>query len=207
MPIKVERRKRAEGRRVLIVDDEADIRELLDLTLVRMGLDVDCAGSVAEAREMLGTHRYQLCLTDMRLPDGSGLNLVRHISETMISLPVAVITAHGSTENAVAALKAGAFDYIAKPISLEQLRNLVKFALDLPEKMPILDVAAETTLLGSSPAITHVRMLIGRVARSQAPVHITGESGSGKELAAQLIHALSARRGHAFGDSGKPDGK
>jgi two-component system response regulator PilR (NtrC family) len=198
MPIKVERRKRAEGRRVLIVDDEADIRELLDLTLVRMGLDVDCAGSVAEAREMLGTQRYQLCLTDMRLPDGSGLNLVRHISETMISLPVAVITAYGSTENAVAALKAGAFDYIAKPIPLEQLRNLVNFALDLPEKIPILDAAAETGLLGSSPAITQVRTLIGRVARSQAPVHITGESGSGKELAAQLIHALSARRGHAF---------
>lgn len=198
MPIKVERRKRVEGRRVLIVDDEADIRELLDLTLVRMGLDVDCAGSVAEAREMLGAQRYQLCLTDMRLPDGSGLNLVRHISETVISLPVAVITAHGSTENAVAALKAGAFDYIAKPISLEQLRNLVKFALDLPEKIPALDTVAETGLLGSSPAITQVRMLIDRVARSQAPVHITGESGSGKELAAQLIHALGARRGRTF---------
>ncbi len=167
MPIKVERRKRVKGRRVLIVDDEADIRELLDMTLVRMGLDVDCAGSVAEAREMLGTQCYQLCLTDMRLPDGSGLNLVRHISETAISLPVAVITAHGNTENAVAALKAGAFDYIAKPIALEQLRNLVKFALDLPEKMPALDVAAETGLLGSSPAITQVRTLIGRVARSR----------------------------------------
>lgn len=196
--MKTERRRHGEARRILVVDDEADIRELLDLTLGRMGLEVDCAGSLAEARKMLSTQRYQLCLTDMRLPDGTGLALVRHINETIANLPVAVITAHGSTENAVAVLKEGAFDYIAKPVSLEQLRNLVKLALDLPGTGGTREVGAEIRFLGNSSAITQVRMLIDRVARSQAPVHITGESGSGKELAAQLVHTLGARRERAF---------
>ena len=122
--------------RVLIVDDEADIRELLLLTLQRMGLEAECAATVAEALEALKRGPYQLCLTDMRLPDGDGLQVLRHISENYPSTPVAVITAYGSAENAVAALKAGAFDYLAKPIALKQLRDLVKAALELPQAPP-----------------------------------------------------------------------
>ena len=198
MSLKVETRSRDNLRRVLVVDDEADIRELLDLTLARMGLDADCAGSLAEARRLLASHSYQLCLTDMRLPDGDGLELVRHISETVSDLPVAVITAHGSAENAVCALKAGAFDYIAKPVSLDQLRGLVKSALELPGFDAPQDPSTVTSLLGRSPAIEQVRALIERVARSQAPVHITGESGSGKELAARMVHSLGARRSAPF---------
>ncbi|MDP1735034.1 MAG: sigma-54 dependent transcriptional regulator [Sulfuritalea sp.] len=200
MSLKNERRTRGRGeaKRVLVVDDEADIRELLDLTLARMGLQADCVGSLAEARRMLTGQRYQLCLTDMRLPDGEGLELVRHIADTVPDLPVAVITAHGSAENAVSALKAGAFDYIAKPVSLDQLRGMVKSALELPGPDSGGDLCGEGGLLGESTAIEQVRGLIDRVARSQAPVHISGESGSGKELAARLIHTLGARRDHAF---------
>jgi two-component system response regulator PilR (NtrC family) len=203
MSLKNERhiRGRGDAKRVLVVDDEADIRELLDLTLARMGLLADCVGSIAEARRMLAGQRYQLCLTDMRLPDGEGLELVRLIADTVADLPVAVITAHGSAENAVSALKAGAFDYIAKPVSLEQLRGMVKSALALPNPDPKGDLGSlgeMSGLLGESPAIEQVRSLIDRVARSQAPVHITGESGSGKELAARLIHTLGARRDRAF---------
>jgi two-component system response regulator PilR (NtrC family) len=134
----------------------------------------------------------------MRLPDGLGLELVRHIAETVPDLPVAVITAHGSAENAVSALKAGAFDYIAKPVSLDQLRGIVKSALDLPGTDSAGERNVESGLLGESPAIAQVRGLIERVARSQAPVHIAGESGSGKELAARLVHHLGARRERAF---------
>jgi two-component system response regulator PilR (NtrC family) len=198
MSVKIPRRRRGETNRILIVDDEADIRELLDLTLVRMGLDVDCAGTLAEARTMLANQYYQLCLTDMRLPDGTGLDLVRHVNEAMSDLPVAVITAYGSTENAVAALKEGAFDYVTKPVSLDQLRNLIKLALELSGADAARRVGAEARLLGDSPAMQQVRALIERVARSQAPVYITGESGSGKELAAQLIHQLGARRDRPF---------
>jgi two-component system response regulator PilR (NtrC family) len=200
MSLKNERRPRSRGeaKRVLVVDDEADIRELLDLTLARMGLLADCVGSLAEARRMLASQRYQLCLTDMRLSDGEGLELVRHIADTVADLPVAVITAHGSAENAVSALKAGAFDYIAKPVSLDQLRGMVKSALELSNPDPIGDTDDPSGLLGESAAIQQVRGLIDRVARSQAPVHIMGESGSGKELAARLIHTLGARRSRAF---------
>ena len=200
MSLKYERRSRSRGetKRVLVVDDEADIRELLDLTLARMGLQADCVGSLAEARRMLASQRYQLCLTDMRLPDGDGLELVRLIADTVADLPVAVITAHGSAENAVCALKAGAFDYIAKPVSLDQLRGMVKSALELPGPEATADMGGGSALLGESAAIEQVRNLIDRVARSQAPVHITGESGSGKELAARLIHTLGARRDRAF---------
>ena len=109
---------------VLVVDDEPDIRELLELTLVRMGLDVLAVSSIGEAKEQLKEGRYDLCLTDMRLPDGEGLELVRHISGLRADLPVAVITAYGSAENAVAALKAGAFDYVSKPVGLEQLADI-----------------------------------------------------------------------------------
>ena len=200
MSLKFERRSRSRGetKRVLVVDDEADIRELLDFTLARMGLQADCVGSLAEARRMLASQRYQLCLTDMRLPDGDGLELVHLIADTVADLPVAVITAHGSAENAVSALKAGAFDYIAKPVSLDQLRGMVKSALELPGPDSAGDIGGGSGLLGESAAIEQVRNLIDRVARSQAPVHITGESGSGKELAARLIHTLGARRDRAF---------
>jgi two-component system response regulator PilR (NtrC family) len=191
-------RRRGEETRVLVVDDEADIRELLDLTLARMGLAADCAGSVCEARQLLDTHSYQLCLTDMRLPDGEGLDLVRHIAAMTQDIPVAVITAHGNAENAVSALKAGAFDYIAKPVSLEQLRGLVKSALSLTLREEERSLNSEHQLLGNSPAIVQARDLIARVSRSQAPVYITGESGSGKELAARCIHDLGARSDRPF---------
>ena len=193
-----ERKPRSDQRRILIVDDEADIRELLDLTMARMGLAADCAATLAEARRFLDEHDYQLCLTDMRLPDGEGLQLVRYIAETCQDLPVAVITAHGSLENAVSALKAGAFDYLSKPVSLEQLRALVKSALELPPASEGTANSASLSLLGESQAMREVRAMIERVARSQAPVHATGESGSGKELAAKLIHHLGARSAGPF---------
>ncbi len=175
---------------VLLVDDEPDILELLDLALSKMGLDVDRAGNVREALARLASRRYDLCLTDMRMPDGDGLQVVQHIAQHNLDVPVAVITAHGNMENAVTALKAGAFDYLAKPVSLDQLRALVKSALNLPQAAS----AHGKALLGMSPAMQKVRDLIGRVARSQAPVHISGESGSGKELAARLIVQSGARR-------------
>lgn len=195
---KQERREKPGLGRVLVVDDEDDIRELLDMTLSRMGLDADCAANVAEARRLLSENAYQLCLTDMRLPDGDGLELVRFIGEQCRDLPVAVITAHGSMENAVSALKAGAFDYVPKPVSLEQLRALVKSVLNLPSGDAVRDKAASSTLLGESQAIHQARAMIEKVARSQAPVYISGESGSGKELAARLIHEQGARRDQAF---------
>jgi two-component system response regulator PilR (NtrC family) len=182
--------------RVLVVDDEPDIRELLELTLAKMGLAVDAVGSIAEAKARLQQARYRLCLTDMRLADGEGLELVRHIAALPVDLPVAVITAYGSAENAVAALKAGAFDYVAKPVALEQLRALVRSALALPglDEPP----AAGQELLGESAPLCAVRETIAKLARTQAPVYISGESGSGKELAARLIHAGGARRKRPF---------
>src|SRR5216117_487273 len=202
MPGTVENR-RAERRTnivqgtVLVIDDEADIRELLELSLLRMGLAVECAGSVAAAKQLLQSKRYELCLTDMRLPDGDGLELVRFIGVQCADLPVAVITAFGSTENAVAALKAGAFDYLTKPLSLDQLRTLVKSALSLPQKTAPAK-SGEGQLLGSSPGIEQVRSKIEKLARSQAPIYLTGESGSGKELAARLIHGKGSRRERPF---------
>ncbi|HZV53385.1 MAG TPA: sigma-54 dependent transcriptional regulator [Rhodocyclaceae bacterium] len=197
MSAKFDRRSRNDIRRVLVVDDEADIRELLDMTLARMGLRADCAATVAEAEGLLAGQDYSLCLTDMRLPDGEGLSLVRLIGEQYPTLPVAVITAHGSMENAVLALKAGAFDYLSKPVSLDQLRALVKSAIDLPAREEIRR-AGGPELLGESVAMVQVRGMIERVARSQAPVYIAGESGSGKELAARLIHQLGPRAAAPF---------
>jgi two-component system response regulator PilR (NtrC family) len=192
-------RRAAAKATVLVVDDEADIRELLELTLIRMGLGVECAGSVAEATGFLKRESFDLCLTDMRLPDGDGLELVRYIGTHCADLPVAVITAHGSTENAVAALKAGAFDYVSKPLSLEQLRTLVKSALNLPQKAaPKPEAGGAYRLLGESPPMQQVRAMIDKLARSQAPLYLTGESGSGKELAARLIHEGGARRDKPF---------
>jgi two-component system response regulator PilR (NtrC family) len=191
-----DRRPAPRDRQVLVVDDEPDIRELLELTLTKMGLGVVSVGSMGEARERLRSARFDLCLTDMRLPDGEGLDLVRHIAGLGADLPVAVITAYGSAENAVAALKAGAFDYVSKPVGLEQLRALVKSALSLPDQAG--EPPRDLPLLGDSAPLHQVRELIGKLARTQAPVHVSGESGSGKELAARLIHGQGARRERAF---------
>ncbi|MDX8380314.1 MAG: sigma-54 dependent transcriptional regulator [Gallionella sp.] len=177
------------GKTVLLVDDEPDILELLEMTLLKMGLVVDKALCVREALAKLAANHYALCLTDMRMPDGSGLAVVEFIAERNLDVPVAVITAHGNMENAIVVLKAGAFDYLSKPLSLDQLRKLVKSALNLPPPSP----SGDKMLLGHAPAMQKVRDLIERVARSQAPVHISGESGSGKELAARLIVQSGAR--------------
>ena len=182
---------------VLVVDDEADIRELLELSLLRMGLIVQSAGSIEEAKALLRAQSFDLCLTDMRLPDGEGLELVRFIGSEYVDIPVAVITAYGTPENAVAALKIGAFDYLTKPLSLDQLRTLIKSALALPSG-PATAGEAERMLLGSSAAIVQVRTLIEKLARSQAPIYITGESGCGKELAARLVHSKGARHEMPF---------
>jgi two-component system, NtrC family, response regulator PilR len=181
----------------LVVDDETDIRELVVLTLERMDIQADSAASVEDAKELLSKRSYDLCLTDMRLPDGLGLDLVEHISVNFSGLPVAVITAYGSAENAVSALKAGAFDYLTKPISLKQLRPLVESALKLA-RSDVKETQDTADLIGKSPAIDYVRTMIGKLARSQAPVYISGESGSGKELAARLIHHNSSRREKPF---------
>jgi two-component system response regulator PilR (NtrC family) len=187
---------------VLVVDDEADIRELLGMTLSRMGLEAQCAASTEEAFALLARNHYDLCLTDMRLADGDGLAVVEYVSKNHPNLPVAVITAHGSAENAVAALKAGAFDYVSKPVQLRELRTLVQQALkltvDKPRKTSKSQAQSPRDLLGASPAIQQVRQMIGKVARSQAPVYISGESGSGKELAARLIHQQSVRSDGPF---------
>jgi len=183
-------------RRALVVDDEVDLADLLELTLLRMGLDVDKAHGVQEACRLLSATDYDLCLTDMRMSDGDGLEIVRYIQKNGLDVPVAVITAYGSTENAVAALKAGAFDYLAKPIALEQLRTLVRSALRLDA--PLSQEEGERLLLGESPAICQVLELIDKLARNQAPVYLTGESGSGKERAARLIHGKSNRASKPF---------
>ncbi len=183
--------------RILVVDDEPDIVELLELALLRMGLEVSHANNVEQARERLSNEKIDLCLTDMRMPDGDGLMLLRFIAEKQLDVPVAVITAHSNAENAVAALKAGAFDYLSKPVALDQLRTLVKSALKLPQSSLVKDTP-QHGLIGQSIAMQRVRDLIERVARSQAPVHISGESGSGKELAARLIVEKSARHDQPF---------
>ncbi len=193
---RAERRADAPPARVLVVDDEPDIRELLELTLLRMGLGVEAVGTIGAAKAQLRDGRFDLCLTDMRLPDGEGLELVRHIAALPADVPVAVITAYGSAENAVAALKAGAFDYVSKPVGLEQVRALVRSALSLPERGDA--VAQAQSMLGESPPLRAVRETIAKLARTQAPVYISGESGSGKELAARLIHANGARRERPF---------
>ena len=188
--------------RILIVDDEADLRELLDITFLKMGLDSDCAANLAEARSLLAKTAYAMVLTDMRLPDGLGIELVREVAAAHRNTPIAVVTAFGSADNAVAALKAGAFDYLCKPVALEQLRVMVQSALKLtpaaPSSAPAPAAGPALRLLGESEALRHVRSQIVRLARSMAPVAITGESGTGKELAARDIHAQSARADKPF---------
>ncbi|OON60614.1 sigma-54-dependent Fis family transcriptional regulator [Massilia sp. KIM] len=185
--------------RILVVDDEADLRELLEITLLKMGLDVDSAATLRQARSLFDEHDYALVLTDMRLPDGLGIELVREISASGKGTPVAVITAFGSAENAVVALKAGAFDYIAKPVALDALRVMVRSALKVTEKDGQAgEDAAGSRLIGNSTAMQSLRAQIARLARSNAPVSITGESGAGKELAAREIHAQSSRAAKPF---------
>jgi two-component system response regulator PilR (NtrC family) len=208
--------------RALVVDDEPDLRELLDMTLTRMGLEVDTAEDLSGARSMLaeGTD-YAFCLTDMRLPDGNGLSLIKEITRDYPHMPVAMITAYGKVDDAVTALKYGAFDFVSKPVDLEVLRNMVRTALKLreddestapppsePKKKPEPEAgdeppgAGDTLLLqrlvGRSEAMDKVRRTITKLARSQAPVMITGESGTGKELAARLIHDLGPRAEKPF---------
>ncbi len=182
--------------RILLVDDEPDLLDLMELTLVKMGLETDRAASVAEAQARLKNTRYDLCLTDMRLGDGEGLEVIATASTLPSPVPVAVITAYGNAGNAVAALKAGAFDYLAKPVALDQLRTLVKSALKIPE--PAKADSPTRELIGQSAAMQDIRTRIAKLARTQAPVHIAGESGSGKELAARLIHQLGNRADKPF---------
>jgi len=182
--------------RVLLVDDEPDLLDLLEMDMARMGLDSERAATVAQAKALLQQGAFDLCLTDMRLPDGAGLDIVRYIYEYAPATPVAVITAFGSAENAVAALKAGAFDYVEKPVTPEKVRSLVRSALKAPEAH--LSNSSDRPLVGDSPPMRQVRALIEKVAHSQAPVFITGETGTGKEVAARLIHALSARSAAPF---------
>jgi two-component system response regulator PilR (NtrC family) len=187
--------------RILVVDDEPDLRDLLEITLVKMGLDVDTAATLRAARAHLGEHEYQLVLTDMRLPDGLGLELVREVAANHKATPIAVITAFGSAENAVVALKAGAFDYVSKPVVLEDLRIMVQSALRLsnPKAGQQEEASGQPSrLIGNSAAMQALRAQIGRLARSMAPIAITGESGSGKELAAREIHAQGSRAAKAF---------
>ena len=194
---------------VLVVDDEPDIRELLHLTLSRMGLEVTTAADLAEARRALQSGEFSFCLTDMRLPDGNGLDLVEEVSERHPNLPIAMITAHGKIEDAVYALKIGAFDFVSKPVDLSVLRKLVNTALKIRKDEPggaarIQDKitgsfnSALDRLTGSSPAIMQCKTMIAKLARSQAPVLVSGESGSGKELAAHLIHDLGPRADGPF---------
>ena len=172
----------------LVIDDEPDICELLTLTLGRMDIRTEAAVDVASAKALLGKHDFDICLTDMRLPDGNGLDLVKWMQTNAPGVPVAVITAHGNVETAVQALKLGAFDFISKPLDLGNLRNIVENALRI-------DTARQqdSKLLGESSLMHELREMIDRVAISQAPVHISGESGTGKELVARLIHDSGPR--------------
>src|SRR5579862_8266479 len=186
---------------VLVIDDEPDLIELVSLTLERMNLITESAGDLATARAMLMERHFDLCLTDMRLPDGDGLDLVAWIQEHRPDLPMAVITAHGNVESAVRALKLGAFDFVSKPLDLGVLRKLVGNAVKLRGAGDPEATAATfrgPRLLGGSPVMEQLRDMIVRVARSQAPVHISGESGTGKELVARMIHESGARREGPF---------
>ena len=187
-----------ETQSVLIVDDEPDIRELLDITLSRMGLQTHSAATLEEAKELVARVQPDLCLTDMRLPDGNGISLVQYIQQEFPHIPVAMITAHGSVETAISALKAGAFDFISKPVELENLRRLISSALQLQADTSQAQDALDQGMIGSAPVIQTLRQQISRLARSQAPVHIHGESGSGKEVVARLIHNNGPRATGAF---------
>jgi two-component system response regulator PilR (NtrC family) len=178
----------------LVIDDEPDIRELLALTLGRMDIETIVAEDVAGAKKELGQHQFDICLTDMRLPDGDGLDLVKWMQKNAAGVPVAVITAHGNVETAVQALKLGAFDFVSKPLDLTNLRNIIGNALKLSER----NADESARLLGDSATMHELRRMIEQVARSQAPIHVSGESGSGKELVARLIHDSGPRKEGPF---------
>ncbi len=182
----------------LIVDDEPDILELLEITLNRMAIDTCRAENIAAARRFLQQQSFDLCLTDMRLPDGNGLELVDFIQALPKPIPVAVITAHGNMESAILAMKKGAFDFVSKPVDLSGLRVLINNALKISEASSIKDRRSRHILLGDSLVMQEIRAKINKLARSQAPVYISGESGTGKELVARLIHQHSSRSDHAF---------
>ncbi len=182
---------------VLVVDDEPDIRELLEITLARMGLETHSVATLEDAIGALEQNRFELCLTDMNLPDGNGLDLVKFIQTEAPRLPVAVITAYGSVDTAISALKSGAFDFVSKPIELERLRGLIQTALRLSTDTDN-RIEPELELLGKSPKAVELRRQISKLSRSQAPVYISGESGSGKELVARLIHNSGPRSDNPF---------
>ena len=184
--------------KALIVDDEPDIRELLEITLARMNIECKSAANLSESYGLLNNNSFDLCLTDMRLPDGSGIELITHIQQHSPQLPVAMITAHGNMESAVEALKAGAFDFVSKPVDLTILRDLVSSALKLESKPAKTEIPLGPRLLGKSKSIEETRNKINKLSRSQAPVYISGESGSGKELAALLIHQNGPRKDKPF---------
>ncbi len=182
----------------LVIDDERDIRELLTLTLGRMDLIVETAATVAEARQRLSERRYALCFTDMRLPDGSGQEIIALVAAQYSETPIAMITAYGNVDAAVDALKAGAFDFVSKPVDISVLRRLVQTALKLSEEKRAEQTTSTGKLIGDSAPMNELRATIAKVARSQAPVYIAGESGVGKELVARLIHELGPRSSSPF---------
>jgi len=178
----------------LIIDDEPDIRELLQITLQRMNIDSYCAEDLVTARSLLGKHQFDLCLTDMRLPDGDGVEFVDEFQANYSQVPIAVISAHGSMDSAIQALKYGAFDFLTKPIDLATLRSVVQSALNVEAKA----ASKKPIIIGNSELVQELRKTIGKVARSQAPIYISGESGVGKELVANMIHDLGPRSEKPF---------
>lgn len=186
------------NQKVLIIDDEADIRELLTITLQRMNLETDVAEKIQEAKQCLAEIQFDLCLLDLRLPDGSGLDFIKYLQDNYPTMPVIMITAHGNMEAAIKALKLGAFDFLNKPIDLKHLRDVLHSALALSSKSKKVKKNAAKQLLGNSLVMQQLREMIAKVARSQAPVHIHGESGTGKELVARMIHEQGSRTNEAF---------
>ena len=184
----------------LIIDDEPDIRELLQLTLSRMDIETHSAESLKQASKLITSQAFDLCITDMNLPDGNGIEMVKFISDHYPQTPVAVLTAYGSMDTAIEALKAGAFDFVSKPVELKRLRDLVNTALKLKKEAPEAPIVidSDSPILGESDAIQKLHKQIGKLARSQAPVYIFGESGSGKELVARQIHELGPRADGPF---------
>jgi two-component system response regulator PilR (NtrC family) len=180
--------------RALVVDDEPDIRELIEITLERMDVDTTAVANLGDAYTAARKTPFNLCLTDMRLPDGNGIDLIRHMHQHHPGVPVAMITAHGNMSSAIEALKAGAFDFVSKPVDLQVLRNLISPALKLGDRA----VASNRTLIGNAPSMENVRSMIAKLARSQAPVYVSGESGTGKELVARMIHEQGPRADGPF---------